>query len=197
MSIGDSDVGICNTALVSLGELPIVALTDNNKRAILCLQEYDKARRHVLGVQPWSCARKQAQIAQSAVAPLFTWQAKFPMPDDFIRFYAEGEDYDMSVWEIMADPDDGALMLYSNDSSPLNVIYVYDLQDCTKMSAPLVDAIALELVTRIGLAITQNQSRVESAMKQLSARLDTARSMDSQQRAPREWDVDVLLRARR
>ena len=197
MSIGDSDVGICNTALYALGEQRITSLSDANKRAIICNDEYDKARRFILTIHPWQCAKKQAQIAADAAKPLFTWSSRFALPGDFLRFFAEAEEYDVATWEIMADPSTGALMLYSNDSTPLNLMYIYDLQDCTKMSALLVTSIAYELTSRIGLPITQNPSRVDQALNKLKATLEQTRTVDSQERAPREWDVDVLLRARR
>lgn len=191
MSIGDSSLGICNTALAALGEDPITSLSDNNKRARLCNQEYDKARRAVLLRFPWSDAKKQASLAADTTAPDFDWQARYAKPSDFIRFYAQAEVDEMATWQMIGD------YIYSNDGPPLNIYYVYDLQDCTKMSPALVDAIALELVQRIGLPLTQSQSRVEKASKRFVDTLQTGQNIDSQQNAPREWDVDILLRARR
>ena len=191
MAAGDSPTSICHIALIALGEDPITSLADNTKRAILCNARYDQIRRSTLRDLPWNCAKRQAQIAASSVAPLFDWQSRYPLPADFIRFYRESHEQDMDIWEVM----DG--YIYTNTVGALNCVYIYDLQDATKMDPLLVDSIAFDIAVELGLPITQNSTRVEGALAKLSAKLSTARMAGAQENAPREWDVDVLLRSRR
>lgn len=190
MAQGDSAVSICNIALIELGEAPITALTESNKRATLCNARYDDVRRFVLRSHPWNCARKQAQLAASATVPLFTWTNKYPLPSDFIRFYAEKSELNFDVWEVF----DGCI--YTNTSGALDCDYIYDLQDCAKMDPGLIHTIAADLTSAIGLALTQNPSRVDLATKSLAAKYSLARFINAQERAPSEWDVDVLLASR-
>lgn len=190
MAAGDSAISICNIALIALGEDPIVSLSDNTKRAILCNARYNDIRRFVLRSHPWNCATKQAQWASDPVVPLFTWTNRFRLPNDFIRFYAEGADNDMSTWQILNG------YLYTNDTSPLDVLYVYDLQDETQMDPAMVHVIAYNIVVELGMAITQNASRVQLALEMMKGKYDIARFIAAQERAPKEWDVDVLLRSR-
>ncbi len=190
MAAGDSSTSICNIALIALGEDPITDLSDNTKRAILCRIRYDDIRRFVLRSHPWGCAVKQDQWAADPVGPLFTWLTRFALPSDFIRFYGESSDYDMSIWKRMGD------YIYTNETAPLDVLYVYDLQDATKMDAAMVHVIAYNIVTELGMAITQNPSRVQFAIDMIKGKYDIARFIGSQENAPKEWDVDVLLRSR-
>jgi len=191
MAAGDSPTSICNIALIALGEDPITSLADNTKRAILCNARYDQIRRSTLRAHSWNCAKKQAQIAAATVGPLFDWQSRYPLPADFIRFYRESNEQDLDIWDVM----DG--YIYTNTTGSLNCLYVYDLQDATKMDPLLVDSIAFDIAVELGLPLTQNSTRVEGAIAKLSGKLSSARMAGAQENAPREWDVDVLLRSRR
>lgn len=191
MAAGDSSTSICNIALIALGEDPITSLADNTKRAILCNARYDQVRRAVLRGHPWNCARKQAQIAAATVAPLFDWQSRYPLPADFIRFYRESREQDMDIWEVMNG------YIYTNTTGALNCLYIYDLQDATMFDSIMVDSIAFQLASELALPLTQNSTRAEAALSALAGKLSIARMAGAQENAPREWDVDVLLRSRR
>ena len=192
MAAGDSSTSICNIALIALGEDPITDLAENSKRAILCKARYDDIRRFVLRTHIWNCARKQAQIAADPTAPLFKWLNRFAIPADFIRFYSENDETnDMDVWDVM----DG--FIYTNATAPLQIVYVYDLQDATKFDATLSHVIAYNIASELGLPLTQNTERVKLALSQMEGKYNIARFIGAQENAPREWDVDVLLRSRR
>ncbi len=191
MAAGDSSTSICNISLIALGEDPITDLSDNTKRAILCRARYDDVRRGQLRGHPWNCAKKQAQLAAATVGPLFDWTSRYPLPGDFMRFYRESRELDLDIWDVM----DGHI--YTNTTGALDCLYVYDLQDATKMDPLLVHAIAFDLAAELGMALTQNSTRVELALEKLGAKLSSARMAGAQENAPREWDVDVLLRSRR
>lgn len=191
MAAGSSPTSICNIGLIALGEDPITALTDNNKRAILCRARYDDIRRFVLRTHPWSCARKQAELAEDPTLPLFKWGHRYALPADFIRFYAQDDEvYDNSTWELMNG------FIYSNDSSPLQVTYVYDLQDATKFDADLEHVIAYQLASELGLPLTQNSQRVKQALDMMEGKYAVSRFINAQERSPKEWDVDIWLRSR-
>ena len=191
MAQGDSATSVANIALIALGEKPLTVLSENNKNATLVNARLDDVRRFVLRSHPWRCAKRQAQLAASADAPLFSWTSKYPLPADFARFYNEDEltEY-LGIWEIM----DGHV--YTRRQGVLNCEYIYDLQDYTLMDAALIHVIAYHLASEIGLPITQNPSRVELALRLMSGKLDIARTINAQEASPREWNVDVLLWAR-
>jgi hypothetical protein len=191
MAQGDSATSVANIALIALGEKPITVLSENNKNATLVNTRIDDVRRFVLRSHPWRCAKKQAQLAASATAPLFNWTSKYPLPADFIRFYNEDEmtEY-LGIWEIM----DGHV--YTKRQGALNCEYIYDLQDYTVMDAAMVHVIAYHLAAELALPITQNPSRAQAALSTMSGKLELARLVNAQEASPREWNVDVLLWAR-
>ena len=191
MAAGDSSTSICNIALIALGEDPIQALSDNSKRAILCSARYDDIRRAALRGHNWNFARKQAQLAADPVAPLFDWKSRYPLPSDFIRFYREDDEADTDIWDIF----DGHI--YTNSDGALNCYYVYDVQDATQFDPLFVHVLAYNIAGELGLSLTQNQNRVTAALQMMEGKLSVARMAGSQENAPREWDVDVLLRSRR
>ncbi len=193
MAQGDSAVSICNAALVALGSDLISSLTDATKRAALCNLRYDPVRRMVLRMRPWSCAKKQVQLAASTTPPPFGRQNQFPLPADFIRLWDEYVD----------DPyasDDGFELIgnavQSDDGGPFDLIYVYDLQDTTQMDALLVQCIALALAADIAPALTGSKEKQADAQAMLNAILPDASLVTSQENSPKEWDEDVWLRAR-
>lgn len=191
MAQGDSATSVANIALIALGEKPLTALSETNKNATLVNARIDDVRRFVLRSHPWRCAKKQAQLAASADAPLFNWTSKYPLPADFIRFYSEDQmtEY-MGIWEIM----DGHI--YTRRQGALFCEYIYDLADYTVMDAGLVHVIAYHLASEIALPITQNPSRATAALETMAGKLVVARHINAQEASPREWDVDVLLWAR-
>jgi hypothetical protein len=189
MAAGDSSVSICNLALIAIGEDPITSLNDARKAAILCQALYDPTRREVLEMQPWKFAKKQAQLAASTTAPLFTYDNAFPLPADFIRMYDEPEE-DNPEYEIMGS------MMYSNDDSPFDMLYIFDNQDPTMFSPLFVQTLAMALGAKLAQPITQSIDKENEMAGKFQNYLDSAALVNSQQESARELDDDVLLRSR-
>lgn len=191
MAIGDSQVGICNSALIALQAQPIAALTDPVKSAILLTQQWDSTRRELLRSHPWRFATTYAALPASATAPPFGYANAFPLPQDCLRVF-DCPDLDRSVeWEVVGN------QLYTDASSPLNVIYIADIKDVTLFDAGFAAALALDLATNIGLALTGSLDKVQAAQRALSAKAKDAQRISAQEASSREWDIDVWLGVRR
>ncbi len=190
MAVGDSDTSICNAALVALGELPIIAMTDNTKRATLCNLRYHPVRRRVLRSHPWRCAKARAELAASSTSPLFDWSYAYPKPGDFLRMWDLPSD-DKPRWEV-----EGQSIL-SDDGPVLQLTYIFDLTDATKMDAQLVDVLGLALAVDICMALTQSVDKRNEIVQRYEGELAQARSASAQEASPVEWDEDVWLRQRR
>ena len=54
---------ICNSALIKIGASKIAALSDTNKRAILCNEQYPKLRDDLLRSHPWNFAIKRKVLS--------------------------------------------------------------------------------------------------------------------------------------
>src|SRR5258708_316646 len=195
MAAGDSATSICNIGLIDgLGEPPLTDLSDNRKAAIVCRSRYDSIRREILESYVWNCGTKQAQLAAAPAAPLFTFANAYPLPPDFIRMVDLPEN-DQAVWKVMSMPS-GVTALFTDEGSPLNVLYGWDLIDPTKFSPLLSAVIGLAVGFSICEAITGSTAKQRNILQLIEGKLNTARLANSQQNSSEEWDVDVWLRHR-
>lgn len=191
MAAGDSIVGICNLGLVSgLGQDPIASLNDNRKAAILCNLRYETARRTLLRSHPWDFATARQQLSASATPPPFGFANAFQMPADFIRLGAVGEDSNQEKWRI----EKGFIL--TDDSAPLDLLYIYDCQDPALFDPLFVEALAYDIAAEVAIPLTQDKS-LRSAMETLrEQKLASARTVSAQDNGAGDWDNDVMLRAR-
>jgi len=90
------DVDICNSALIKLGAERINALTDDNKRARLCQEQYPKILLRVLRSHPWKFGIKRSKLSPISVTPEFGSEFYFEQPLDCIRIIGVMADHDSS-----------------------------------------------------------------------------------------------------
>jgi hypothetical protein len=190
MALGDSVVGICNIALIALGETPIVSVDDPNKRAILCKARYDDVRRATLRSHPWNFARKLTTIPAADPDPPTSYQFSYPLPPDFMRMAGDFPDDPLARYDIVGN------RLYINDGPPLNIFYIWDIQDATKFDPLFVQALGYSLAVELAQPLTQSIAKQRAAMAMLEDKMGAARTTGSQDNSVKDWDVDIWLRAR-
>ena len=66
-----SEVGICNSALVKIGEPTITALDQGGKAASTCNELYEKLRDELLRRHQWNFAVARAKLARLSETPAF------------------------------------------------------------------------------------------------------------------------------
>lgn len=189
MALGDSVVGICNTALIALREQPIASLNDATKAAALCASEYDKVRRAVLRDHPWGCAKMRAALPASATAPLSTYSYDYPLPVNYLRLI-DLPDLTSPEWTI-----EGRSIL-ANADAPLNILYISDLTDPSMFDALLARHIAFALAYAIGPSLVQSEEILARVQQETQRIADSSKLITSQEASVREWDEDIWLRAR-
>lgn len=197
MAVGDNVVSICNIAMIAVGEDLVTSVfpPDPNKRAILSAQRYDDVRRAVLRSFPWNCAKKYAQPAAAPAAPAFGYDNAYPLPADCLRVVmlvdGDGNPLENTPWEVVGN------QLLTDADSPVNLVYIYDLQDPTQFDPLLVHAVGDALGAELAEPLTQSTAKRDELLKIVEGKLETARFTGSQENSTREWDTDVWLRARR
>ena len=200
MAANDSPTGIANLAMMAIGEDPILSLAppDNTKRAIAANTLYDNIRRQILRSAPWRCAKRPVQLAASTVAPPFGAGMAYPLPADYLRLY-EMPDAGLGYWghryQVANLPAVGPCIL-TNYGAPLDIWYIFDLQDCTQMDADLVMCIAKGLAAALAIPLAIDLQLKNGAEQEREGLLATARTISAQEAGPREFDTDVLLRSR-
>lgn len=85
MASGDTNVSICNQALVLLGSDTISSFSDTtNDAATVCNQIYETVKKQALSLYPWSFALTKTQLARSSTTPTNEWAYQYVMPSTAI-----------------------------------------------------------------------------------------------------------------
>lgn len=182
-----SVVGICNSALLKIGAERISSLSDDNKRAIACNEQYAKLRDEVLADHPWNFALKRATLAADATAPNWGYARRFPLPSDCLRVIET--QYPNQIYKI----ESGFIL---TDESDIKILYVFQQTDVTKFSAKFCEALSLRIAADLAYHLAQSASLSQQLLASYSALLADARAVDAQEGSPAEMVVDEWTGAR-
>lgn len=152
--MASAKVDIANLSLLHIGADKITALTDSNTRAVVCNEFIDQSREEVLVMtrHGWNCAKKRVTIAGDNAEPPFDFDYKYRIPSDCKRvLFPSDEDGSplTTPWERIGD------YVYSDDDE-CHLVYIYDLDNVSKMSPLLVRAWSLQLAISISTRIKQS-----------------------------------------
>lgn len=188
-----SKVEICNRSLQLLGAKSIVSLTENSPNARQCVLAYDPVRLAFLRNHTWSCATTRTSIAADSAAPAFGRQRSFTLPADFIRLlpkYPE-DNTNSEDWQIEGKK------IYTDDTAPLYIRYIYDLKDPNTMDPLFREALSHELALNICEQVTNSSTKKADIERGLSRVLADARRVNAMERVSLEPPEDVWVTARR
>ena len=85
MASGDTDVSICNKALLLLGSSSITSFTDGTPQGNACSVLYPDVKRTTLGMYPWSFTVAKAQLSRETATPNSEWTYQFTLPNDMLN----------------------------------------------------------------------------------------------------------------
>lgn len=186
-----SEVGICNQALVKVGAARITALTEDTKQARALNAIYTVKRDAELAANPWTFAIKRAQIPASSTAPVFGWGYAYPLPSDYLALVEVGEDYSFydsdtgALFTIETDSN-GSLSILTDQTSPLNVRYVYRVTNTGLFNALFVEALSCRLAAEVCEELTQSASKKEALWLEHKRALREARRLNAIEQPPRK-----------
>jgi len=84
MAAGDTDVSICNRALLLLGHDSISSFSDGSAAANAVSQLYPETMASTLGMYPWGFTVKKTQLAQASTTPTSEWDYEYGLPPDML-----------------------------------------------------------------------------------------------------------------
>lgn len=183
-----SAVEICNSALIKIGAEKINALSDNNARALIMNEQYDKKRRYLLTVHPWNFAIGRAELAENATAPINGWDNAYDMTSDVLRVLEINDD-DEQEWVV-----EGRQIL--TDESECKIKYIKDLTDVTKFSNHFVEVLATLLAADTCMALKGNATHAANLYNVYLRMLSEARTMDAQEGSNLLVKADLFTNAR-
>jgi hypothetical protein len=185
--LASSKVDICNAALIRLGADTISALSDNNERARLCNQTYDRKRRMRLRSHPWRFSIARQALSESSTEPAFGFEHQFPLPSDCLRPISL--DNEAQVFQI-----EGRMLLTDDDEADLK--YIKDVTAEQDFDDLFSEVLALDIAEDLARHLTNSETVVESIRKERAELLRDARSFDAQEGTPEDMNDDVWLNAR-
>ena len=170
--MGAGPVEIINAALAEIGAPAITDLSDKTPEARAASRNYPLVRDAVLRLHPWNCAQKRDTLTSPSVtAPAWGFANAYDLPADFIRLIAlEGDPFQRFRVE-------GLQVL--SDSSEVNILYVYRLEDVSKMDTLLRQAIATRLAAQIAMTLKGSSDQVVRLFQLADAKLAEAQGIDS------------------
>jgi len=181
-------VQICNSALIKLGAETINALSDDNKRARLCNNQYELIRDKLLFSHPWNFAVKRVELGQLASTPEFKFTKEYELPQDVLRVLDTnlliGEEWAIENGKLLCDSDD------------CKIRYIAQITDESKFSLGFQEALAWELAEEMAYSITQSSRRVDQIKESKRRWLATSRTYDAQESSFSQVGADDWLVSR-
>jgi hypothetical protein len=168
------DVDICNSALIKLGAERINALTDDNKRARLCQEQYTKIKNRVLRSHPWKFALKRSKLSPIAFTPEFGNENYFEQPLDCIRIVGVMADYDTSKTTEYHYSVEGRRIVSELDS--INLKYITSTVLEAYFDEDFKEALACALAHDLCFAINQSGTQKAELFQEYEFWIGQARS---------------------
>lgn len=180
-----TQLDIINTALVSLGAEPVQSLAENSAHARAAKAFWNLALLATLRAHPWNFAISRKVLAPQATAPAFGFGYSFQLPADWLRTLSADVD---------SYKQEGSTILC--DQMTVNLRYVRLVDDPARFDALFGDALAAHLACKLAIPLTQSSSQAQVCWNAYSALLKLARSVDSQEDIPDEFEESSLLTMR-
>jgi hypothetical protein len=182
-----SEVSICNSALRAVGAERINSLAEDNKRAIVCAEQYPNTRKHLIRSGKWNFATKRVELASTVNTPSFEYTYEFQLPSDCLKVLRlEQEDVKYVI--------EGNKLL-TNETS-IKIKYISDVTDTDLFPSDFSEVLALKLACDICMQLTQDRLLKRDLLAELQVLLADARSMDAQEGTPDDLVNDVWLNSR-
>jgi len=185
--VATSEVGICNEALISIGEDTILALTDNTKRARTCNALYASKRDYLLRSHPWRFAIRRVSIAPDVATPAFEYDAQFSLPADCLRFlelYPSTLSYRIEKRKILCDEDS------------LEIKYIQQITDVTQMDASFRESLSALLAREMVIPLINSDSKLRAMAELFDMKITEARFVGSIEDDLYTMETDEWLLAR-
>jgi hypothetical protein len=197
-----SSVEIVNSALTKLGAKRITSLTDNVKEAREMNALYELRRDFLLRSYNWSFAMTRTSLPALSDAPAWGYAVAYQLPTDCLRVVQVND-----LWQIpgmsdaMGGPDaepykiEGR-QIVTDFSAPLKLRYVKRVTNTGEFDAAFAESLACDLALNACEAITQSNTKKESAREDFKATIRAAIRANAIELPPEEIPDDSWMASR-
>lgn len=159
-----SQISIVNSALVKLGASPVLAITDNVKRAKAMAAMWEPSRDRLLRAFRWSFAMVRTKLPALADVPSWGFGTQFQLPADCLRLDFVSELFVGLSLSDYRDSDESDFALEGRKilcdlAVPLPIRYVARVTDVSLYDACFAEALACRLALDCCEEITQSSTK--------------------------------------
>jgi len=165
MAAGDTDVSICNKALVFLGASKITSFSDASAAADACNSLYKEVKASTLAMYSWTFSLGKATLAQETTSPVSEWTYQFALPNDMlsgvpraVRASTTAGSPIIKNWEI-GQSSVGGTVLFS-DEETITIDYQKDVNEGA-LPTYFVTLLAYQLAWHLAETMTDQTTKLE------------------------------------
>lgn len=187
-----SEVEICNSALIKIGQTRITGFADDSKSARLCSEQYPKLRDELLASHPWNFALARVALGPLAAAPIQVndgYLYQFQLPTDCLRVIQTDLPGITDAWKI-----EGRLLLAETDE--IKILYLRRVTEVGEFPPTFAEVLAWKIARDIGYAISQTMSVTQMADSGYRSALADARTFDAQEGSIDQVEASEWFNAR-
>ena len=169
--------------MIKLGQGTIISLTQGDRPANLCNEQYAKLRDNLLRDHTWGFATARAKLGQLDDAPAFGFDNAYQLPANWLRTITV-HDNDAGVGAVVYRTAGRTL---ESNASALYLRYVKQVTDPNEMDAAFREALAYMLAADLAMALAQSTTLMEKMEGRFAAALSSAASTGSIEDYPEAW----------
>ena len=190
-----SETAIANLALQKLGAARIVSLTQDKPTARSMNACYELIRDRELRAYVWGFAKTGASLAADAAEPAdaFLRARAFVLPADYLRLLKPRDR--RPDWLVVNHQ--GNVSIVTNDSAPLEIVYIARITDTTRFDAVFIDALACKLAWHTCEEITQSNQKKADILAEYRISIAEARRTNAIEKESDEAPEDDWVTVRR
>lgn len=191
---------IANYALSKLGEDPILALTDDLKRAKHLNRIFDQVRDAELRRHRWKFSLRRTQLSALVATPSFGYAHRYPLPADYLALVQVNDIYIRPLTKAQApwsvEGSDTGTEILTNLTAPLKVRYVAKVTNAGLFDPLFVEVLACKLAVETAEILTQSETKRARAADEYAFAVKEAKRQDGIENPPDELPAGTWLAAR-
>ena len=186
MSVVNSDVEICNLALLACGATGIDTLDDDTQEAKICKLIYKSSRDNFIRKHNWNFATKTLSLTLS-VETTIGYASTFQLPDDYLKFVQLiGTQYKT---KIVGDK-------LATNATSVSIEYIARIENVTLYPADFVEAFSLAMAMKMIYKFNQSINAKQSLQTDAKNALREARTADGQEGTMPDMMQDTWIDSR-
>lgn len=191
-------VEVCNLALDLLKAPAITSITSpTNDTERKCALWYDPSRKEILRKHPWNFAKKRASISLCSTDPVFGYDDKYALPNDYIRLRFIGEHNEGLVGQDYDIEQDKYLLIDNGGAATLKIGYIFDEETVVRFDPLFLKAFALQLAVNLSYGFAGKTTLRTDLRNMLVEALGEARAINGQDKPPVRITRSRVIGARR